>query len=83
MTVTKQFCEAVKPIFSNKNFRSDNHILITDKNKIVDNEQKLVQVFSTFSINTVKNLTNKALTSLWSSSNQQRDIDNVQKIISE
>ena len=47
MTSNKQFWDAVKPFFPNKDLYSDDHILINDKNKIVDNKVKLVELFNT------------------------------------
>ena len=52
----------MKPFFSNKNLDSDDHILINDKDKIVDNEVKLVQLFNSYFINAVENTTGKTLT---------------------
>ena len=52
MAANKQFWEAVKPFFSKKNFHSDYHILINDKNNIVDDETKpKVELFNTFFLN--------------------------------
>ena len=68
---------------SNKNFDSDDHISINDKDKIVDNEVKLVELFNSYFINAVENTTGKTPTSLGDSSNQQNNTDNVEKIISE
>ena len=57
--------------------------MINDKDKIVDNEVKLVELFNSYFINAVENTTGKTLTSLGDSANQQNDTDNVKKIISE
>ena len=73
----------VKPFFSNKNLDSDNHISINDKDKIVNNEVKLVELFNSYFINAVEKITGKTPTSLGDSSNQQNDTNNVKKIISE
>ena len=35
LTANKQFWDAVKPFFSNKNFDSDDHISINDKDKLL------------------------------------------------
>ena len=83
LTANKQFWDTVKPFFSNKNFDSDDHISINDKDKIVDNEVKLVELFNSCFINAVENTTGKTPTSLGDSSNQQSNTDNVKKIISE
>ena len=83
LTANKQFWDAVKPFFSNKTFDSDDHISINDKDKIVDNEVKLVELFNSCFINAVENTTGKTPTSLGDSSNQQSNTDNVKKIISE
>ena len=83
LTANKQFWDAVKPFISNKNFDSDDHISINDKDKIVDNEVKLVELFNSCFTNAVENTTGKTPTSLGDSSNQQSNTDNVKKIISE
>ena len=83
LRANKQFWDAVKPFISNKNFDSDDHISINDKDKIVDNEVKLVELFNSCFINAVENTTGKTPTSLGDSSNQQSNTDNVKKIISE
>ena len=57
--------------------------MINDKNKIVNNEVKLVELFNSYFINGVKNTTGKTPTSFGGSSNQENDTDNVKKIISE
>ena len=46
MAANKQFWDAVKPFFSNKNLRSDGDFSINDKNKIVDKDQKLVELLN-------------------------------------
>ena len=56
MAATKQFWGVVKPFFSNKNLHSD------DKDKIVDNEVKLVELLNTYFINAVVNTTGKTTT---------------------
>ena len=81
MTANKQFRDLVKPFFSNKNFHSDDHISINDKDKIVDNEVKLVELFNTYFINAVENITGKVPTSLDDFSNQESDSNNIKKII--
>ena len=78
----KQFWDVVKP-FSNKNLDSNDHISINDKDKIVNDEVKLVELFNSYFINAVENTTGKTPTSLGDSCNQQNDTDNVKKIISE
>ena len=67
----------------NKNLYNDYHISINDKDKIVDNEVKLVELFNSYFINAVENTTGKTRTILGDSSNQQNGTDNVKKIISE
>ena len=62
MAATKQFWGVVIPFFSNKNLHSDDHISINDKDKIVDNEVKLVELFNTYFINAVENTTGKTTT---------------------
>ena len=57
MAANKQFWDAVKPFFSNKNLHSYDHISINDKDKIVDNEVKLVELFNAYFINAVGNST--------------------------
>ena len=57
--------------------------MINDKDKIVNNEVKLVELFNSYFINGVKNTTGKTPTSLGGSSNQENDTDNIKKIISE
>ena len=79
MAANKQFWDAVKPFFSNRNLHSS----INDKDKIVDNEVKLVELFNAYFINAVGNRTRKTPTSLGDSSNQQKNTDNVKKIVSE
>ena len=79
----KQFWDVVKPFLSSKNLNSDDHISINNKDKIVDNEVKLVELFNSYFINAVENTTGKTLTSLGDSSNQQNYTDNVTKIISQ
>ena len=83
LTTNKKFWDVVKPLFSNKNLDSDDHISINDKDKIVDNEVKLAELFNSYFINAVENTAGKTLTSLGDSSNQQNDTDNVKKIISD
>ena len=83
LTTNKKLWDVVKTFFSNKNLDCDDHISINDKDKIVDNEVKLVELFNFYFINAVENTTGKTLTSLGDSSNQQHDADNVKKIISE
>ena len=66
----QQFWDKVKPFFSNKNLHSNDHILINNKNDIIDNKVKLVELFIICFINVVENTTGKAPTSPWDSSNQ-------------
>ena len=68
-------------MFSNKNLDSDDHISINVKDKVADNNVKLVELFTSHFVNAVENKTAKTETSLEDSSNQQND--NVKKIISE
>ena len=63
LATNKQFWNVVKPFFSNKTFDSDDHILINEKGKIVDNEVKLVELFNSYFINAVENTTGKTRTS--------------------
>ena len=79
----KQFWDVVKPFFSNKNLDSDYDTSINDKDIIVDNEVKLVELLNSYFINAVENTTGKTPTSFGDSSNQQNDNDNATKIISE
>ena len=58
----KQLYDAVKHFFSNKNFESDDHILKIDKDKIVDNEVKVL-ILNSYFINAVENTTEKTPTS--------------------
>ena len=81
MTSNKQFWDAVKPLFTNKNLYFDDDISINDKNKINNNEVKLFELLNTIFIDEVENTTGKALSSLGDSSNQQNDTNNVEKII--
>ena len=81
MAANKQFRDLVKHFFSNKNLHSDDHISINDKDKIVDNEVKLVELFNTYFINAVENITGQAPTSLDDFSNQESDSNNIKKII--
>ena len=81
MTSNKQFQDAVKPLFTNKNLYFDDDISINDKNKINNNEVKLFELLNTIFIDEVENTTGKALSSLGDSSNQQNDTNNVEKII--
>ena len=55
----KQFWNVVKLFVSKKNLDSDDHISINDKDKIVDNEVKLVDLFNSYFINAVENKTGK------------------------
>ena len=48
MARNNQFWDEVKPLLSDKNLNSDDHISINDENKIVDNEVKLVELFVLF-----------------------------------
>ena len=57
--------------------------MINDKDKIVYNEVKLVELFNSYFVNAVENTTGKTPTSLGDSSNQKNSTDNVNKIISE
>ena len=59
----KQFWNAVKPFFRY------GYISINDKNKIIDYEVILVELFSTSFTNAVENTTGKALTSWGDSTN--------------
>ena len=69
MAANKQFWDLFEPFFPNKNLLSDDHILINDKDKIVDNEVKLGKLFNTYFINVVEDTMGKAPTSLADSSN--------------
>ena len=46
MASNKQFLDVVKPFSPNQNLHADEHILIKDKDKIVDNAVKLVELFN-------------------------------------
>ena len=59
------------------------HISINDKDKIVDNKLKLVQLFNSYFINAVENTIEKTLTSLGDSPNQKNNTNTVKKITSE
>ena len=83
MASNKQFWETIKPFYSKQNLYSDDHIVINDKNRIVNNEAKLAELFNIFFINSVENRMGKAPTSLGDFSYHQNDIDNVKKVISE
>ena len=69
MAGNKQFWDLFEPFFPNKNLLSDDHILVNDKGKIVDNEVKLGKLFNTYFINAVEDTMGKAPTSLADSSN--------------
>ena len=59
MTSNKQFWDAVKPLFTNKNLYFDDDISINDKNKINNNEVKLFELLNTIFIDEVENTTGK------------------------
>lgn len=64
MISNKQFRDTGKSFFCNKNLYSDNHISINAKNKVFDNEVKLVKLFNTHFTNAVESTIDKALTGL-------------------
>ena len=55
ITENKLFCNTIKPSFTDKTLK-DERITLVENNKVVSDESKLVEIFSKYFRNTVRNL---------------------------
>ena len=56
----KQFWNLVKPFLTNKSPLSSDYITIKDKEKFIDDEKKLVEIFNNYYINIVEKTSGKS-----------------------